>query len=250
MAQAAESKRARAFEPEVVREHVPAVVETGEVVRPDAARDAAAIATVAVAEFEDFAFGQGFGDGFEGAPVGFFRGEGPEGQGVAEVADGMEFAVIELAGEFVEGGPEGFLEGGAAILGEGFVSDQDGEEVGFGEGRFGEALDGFGIVEAVTARVVFDGQAALVFHEGEVAGDGADGDAEAGGHGAAVGIGAGAEPVVDHGEAFPGGTLAEARAATTSWGKGIFDFGLPKPATILVPVDPDKLNRDVASSGD
>ncbi len=80
-------------------------------VRPDRARDDAIVIVVAVAELKFAAFGDGFGDGVEEAEVGVFRREGAEGEDTAEVGDGVEFAIVELAGEFLEGDAQGFSKG-------------------------------------------------------------------------------------------------------------------------------------------
>ncbi len=93
------------------------------------------------------------------------------------------------------------------------MSDRDGEDFGLGRDDFGEAANGFGVVEAVAAGIVLDGEFAVGFEVVDVAGDGAFGDAELEGHGAGVGERAGGDPVVDLCEAFPGGAAVEDGAA-------------------------------------
>jgi len=73
-----------------------------------------------------------------------------EGKSVAQVDSGIAFLVVKLAGEFFERLPEWFLERRARMLSEGFMGDQDGEQIGLGQGRLGQASDGFGVIKSRT----------------------------------------------------------------------------------------------------
>jgi len=223
LAQARQGERPDGALGEVVAHHVPAGIETDEVIRLEPARDDAFVAPVAVTELEFAALGKRLGDGFEHAQVAVLGREWPEGENIAEVGDGMELAIVELAGELLEGGPQRFLKGCAVVLGDGFVRDHDGEDAGLGYRRFREAARVFGVIKAVPALVVLDREFARLFHEFEVAGDGARGDAEFAGHEARAGISAGSDPFVDEREAFPGGAPVELRAAAGP-GSGLMDW--------------------------
>jgi hypothetical protein len=135
--------------------------------------------------------------------VGVFGGKGAEGEGGVEVLEPVAVLGVELAGEFVEGEAERFFERGAEVLGDGFVGDEEGEEVGFGEWREREVVGGAGVAEAVAEGVVLDGKAEAVFDELDVAEDGAAGGFEFGSEGGGGGAGAGFDALVDEEEALP-----------------------------------------------
>jgi hypothetical protein len=158
----------------------------------------------AVIEFEGAAFLEGAGEEAEGVEVGVFGGERAEGEGDAEVLEGVKFFGVQLAGEFFEGHSEGFLEGHALVLGDGFVGDEEGEEFGFGHGGDGEAVHGPGVVVAVALVMVLDGEAVAAAHEFDVALDGAVGDFEGEAEGDGVGEVAGADALVDFLHALEG----------------------------------------------
>ena len=133
----------------------------------------------------------------ESLEIGVFRGKGTEGERGVEVLECVAVLGVELASEFVEGKAEWFFEGCAEVLGDGFVGDEEGKEVGFGEWREGEVVGRAVVEEAVTERVVLDGKAEAVFDELDVAEDGALGGFEFGSECGCGGAGAGFNALVD-----------------------------------------------------
>lgn len=132
--------------------------------------------------------------------------------------------MIELSDEFVERRGQRLAERCAAILSDGFLRDQDRKDVRLGELGGGKALDGFGVIEAVAARVEGNRHAALCAHEFDIASDGAFGDLQARGHDFGVWIGAGADPCVDLRDAFPGAAAVEDGTASAEFSNFDFEF--------------------------
>ena len=112
---------------------------------------------------------------------------------------------IELAGEFLEGHFEWFVEWGGLVLFDGFVGDEEGEHFGFGDGgNAGEFVYGFGVVIAATVAVVCDGEVPVVAHPFDVALDGFAREFEFLGEAKGVGKRLGCDGLVDFEEAFGG----------------------------------------------
>src|SRR5690606_35055802 len=90
----------------------------------------------------------------------------------------------------------GFV-GGAAVLTEEAVGEEEGDEFAFGELEEGELEGGGGVAVAVVLAAEVERGAELVAHELDVALDGAGVDFELGGEGFGVGVVAGTDVVVD-----------------------------------------------------
>jgi hypothetical protein len=130
---------------------------------------------------------EGAADGFEELDVGDGRADAAEGDGGIDVAPMEADAVFQAIGDFCEGGLETLFEGGAAVLFEGFLSDEEGDDFAFGDVDAGKAGDGFGVDESEMELVILDGHAHAVPHEIDVALDGLAGDFEFVGELAAIG---------------------------------------------------------------
>lgn len=207
VAHAAQDEGAEGAALEVVGQEVPAVAEFEQVVGVDAARFGVALAGFAVVEAQGQAVGEGAGDLLEEFEVGVFGRKGAKGEDFVKALQGEAFVVVEAVGETFEGQFEGFFQGGAAVMFEGFVGDADGEELAGADGDDGQARDGGGQVIAVALFVVFDGQFQVVAHAVQVARDGAGGNFKFGGDGGAVGVFAVLEEAEDFLHAAQGAAL-------------------------------------------
>lgn len=191
---------------DVVSNQVPTIIETDDMVRLQPARDDPGLAPVAVPELEFAPVGDGPGDGVECGAVAILRSQWSKGNGLAQIGDGVAFLIIELAGQLFESLTERLFERCPWVLSERFMGDQDREQIGIREGGLGQASDRFSVMETKPARIVSDGKVTFLFEEVEVTSNGARSDPEASGHGAQVGVIAGADQIVDLAETIPGGT--------------------------------------------
>jgi hypothetical protein len=204
-AHAAEVEAADGFPGQVVGEEVPLALDAGEVVGAHVAGFRFGGGRFPVGEFQFDGLAQGGADGLKG-----FRADGDR----AEIAKGDEGGEVvafqgdlfgEGSGEFLEGGLEGLLKGGAGEFREGFLREDEGDEFALvegGEGReflavFGEAeaAPGWHILEVVAEGI------AEVFH---IAKDGAAVDLEIAGDAGGIGIVATAHLVEDVADAANG----------------------------------------------
>jgi hypothetical protein len=179
----------------------------------------------------------------EGVKVCVFGSEGAEGECGVEVLKGVVGLGAEdgsrSASEFVEGEAERFFEGCAEVLGDGFVGDEEREEVGFGEWREREVVGGAGVGEAVAVLVVLDGKAEAVLHELDVAKDGALGGFEFGSECGRGRAGTGFDALVDEEDALPMDigltdwnrlslTLSPRPSRSCQCGEGVLSFGISR----------------------
>ncbi len=96
------------------------------------------------------------------------------------------------------------MERGAAVLLEGALRDEEGEEFAFGDVDGGKRVDGVGVAVGLNLGIELDGEFEAVAHESEVADHGFAGDFEGADEVRAVDEGAAAELVVDAHHALEG----------------------------------------------
>jgi hypothetical protein len=148
------------------------VVDAAEVVGFDAAAFGFCASEFVVIELDDAAVEQGLGEGFEDFQFLDGVAYGAEGDGAGELLEGKGAFVLELGGHFGEGGMEGLFEGGAAVLLEGFLGDEEGDDLAFGHGEGGEGGDLAGVVESAVEGAILEGEVHAVAHEVDIALDG------------------------------------------------------------------------------
>lgn len=162
---------------------VPIAVDVGEVAGVDDALFGRAGTGFAVGEAELAAVLDGVGEGFEEGDVDDGFGAGSEADGVVPLGEVEGDGVGEGAFEFLEGGDEAVFEGGAAVLLEGFLGDEQGEQFAFADLEGGERVDLLGVMEAVVGGVEGDGEGEAIAHEIQVAADGFGADLQFGAEG-------------------------------------------------------------------
>jgi hypothetical protein len=189
---------------EIVTDEIPEVFAIGEVVGVDAAGGFFRVSRFSIREGDLVLVEDGGAEGVENGEVGFTEADVFEGDGLEFVGGRKGNAVAEAAGEFFEGDLELAVEGRAAILLEGALGDEEGEEFAFGDVDGGEGGDGLGVAVGLDLRVEFDGKLEAIAHEGDVADDGFARDLEEAHEFGAVGQRAAAELVVDLEHALEG----------------------------------------------
>lgn len=204
---------------EVEGDEIPEVFAVGQVVGADAAGGFFRVAGFAVGEGDFPRAEDGGAEGVEDGEVGFADADVFEGDGAKFVGGGEGNFVAEAAGEFFEGDLKLAVKRGAAVLLEGALGDEEGEEFAFGDVDGGKGVDGVGVAVGLDAGVEFDGEFEAVAHEGEVADDGFAGDFEGADEVRAVDEGAAAELVVDAHHAFGAGGRSWGKAENERAGK-------------------------------
>ena len=119
------------------------------------------------------------GQGVENLQVQDRLGPRAEGDGLLPVGDVERDGVGQGGGHFLEGADQGPLEGGAAVLLQGFFRHEQGEQFALGDLQGGEIADFLGVMVAFVRGVVGQGQFQPVAHEFQVAVDGFGADLQA-----------------------------------------------------------------------
>ncbi len=189
---------------EVEGDEIPEILAVGQVVGADAAGGFFRVAGFAVGEGDFLRAEDGGAEGVEDGEVGFADADVFEGDGAKFVGGGEGNFVAEAAGKFFEGDLELAVERGAAVLLQGALGDEEGEEFAFGDVDGGKGVDGVRVAVGLYLGVELDGEFEAVAHEGEVADDGFAGDFEGADEVGAVDERAAAELVVDAHHAFEG----------------------------------------------
>jgi hypothetical protein len=117
---------------------------------------------------------------------------------------------------------EGLFEGGAAVLLEGFLGDEEGDDLAFGHGEGGEGGDLAGVVESAVEGAILEGEVHAVAHEVHIALDGLGRDLEFVGEGVAIGVGAALDEFVEakHAGEWRAGFVGPAGEATRGLARG------------------------------
>ena len=161
---------------EVKPKEVPLVLDAAEMIGLDAPAFVPGASELFVFELQLVGVEEGAADGFEDLDVGHGRADAAEGDGGIDVAPMEPDPVFQAVGDLLKGGLEPLFKGGAAVLFEGFLSDEKGDDFTFGDVDAGKARDGFSVDETEMELVVLDGHAHAVPHEIDVALDGLAGD--------------------------------------------------------------------------
>lgn len=197
VAEAGDGKGAQGIANDVVADEIPLVGEATEVVGADVAAGGGGAGESGVVEGDGAAVEDGFGEGLEGVEFGDGDALRAEGNGIGELVQRDAALAFEAGGEFGKSGSEGLLEGGAPVLFDGFLRDEEGDELAVAHLNGGKTGDGFGVMEAVGDSVVGDGKAELVAHEVDVALDRFGRDGHRAGETLAIWESSVAEEVVD-----------------------------------------------------
>jgi hypothetical protein len=197
MAHAREREGADLAAGEIEAEEIPLVLDAAEVVGLDAPGFVPGATEFLVLELEFVGVEERVADDFEELDVGLGRAEAAEGDGGINVAPLKADAVFQPIGDFCEGGLETFFEGGAAVLLKGFLGDEEGDDLAFGDLDPWKIGDRLGVNESEMELVILDGQPHAVPHEIDVALDGLAGDFQFVGELAAIGEGTGFEALVE-----------------------------------------------------
>jgi hypothetical protein len=105
-------------------------------------------------------------------------------------------AIFQAIGDFCESGPETLFKGSAAVLFEGFLGNEEGDNFAFRNFDAGKTRDGLSVNEAKVKLVVLNGHAHAIPHEIDITLDGFGGDLQFVGELAAIGKCAGFEAFV------------------------------------------------------
>jgi len=189
---------------EIEGDEIPEVLAVGQMVGAHAAHGFLRVAGFAVGEGDFLRAEDGGAEGVEHGEIGLADADVFEGDGAEFVGGGKGNFVAEAAGEFFEGDFELTVERGAAVLFEGALGDEEGEELALGDVDRGKGVDGVGVAVGLDLGVELDGELEAVAHEGDVADDGLAGNFEGADEVGAVDESAAAEFVVDAHHAFEG----------------------------------------------
>lgn len=88
-----------------------------------------------------------------------------EGKGIRQMMECHPIAFVHAGCQLVEGTRQGFFKRGAAILLDGLLPHQNGDQFAAGNGEGWQVLDGTGIVKAVPDFIIGNGHLKLVAHE-------------------------------------------------------------------------------------
>lgn len=189
---------------EIVGDEIPQVFTIRQVVGTHATTFGLRGAGLAVVELYFVEPKDGAAQGVEGREIGFGDAHVFEGNGAQLVGGREGDFVAKTAGKFFEGDFELTMEGGAAVLFEGALGDEEREQFALGYLDGGKGVDRVRVTVGLNRRVILDGQVETVAHEGDVADDGFSANLQARDQLGAVHQGAAPKFVVDTKHAFEG----------------------------------------------
>ena len=189
---------------EIEGDEIPEVFAVGQMVGAHAAGGRCGVAGFAIREGDLMRAQDGSADGVEDGEVGFPDADVFERDGAKFVGGREGDFVAEAAGKFFEGDFELMVKGGALILLEGALGDEEGKEFAFGDMDGRKRVDGMRVSVGEDLGVELDGEFETVAHEGDVADDGLPGNLEGAHEVRTIDEGAAPELVVDAQHAFEG----------------------------------------------
>ena len=151
-----EDEGAKGVTLEAVADNIPLVLDAGEVVGLEASALVFGGIQFLVVEMQFHAFANSFAGRLEGCEV--HRGDlkTSERHQSVEIAPSHSQMSREVGGQFIKGATQGSLERSALVLSEGFLADENRDELRLGQFHHGEAGNGLGEAVSPTLLIVGD----------------------------------------------------------------------------------------------